>query len=433
MCEKTVFASLHLNPPRISSFMNRSITLVLVILIFAFSSCTKMEFLKESGQLESFAEMVQAGVKPIALSEPMSSAELDLFLPEANRLAEKYEVSIFRESDLIVTDLFDDSMMTGKEVLLIYKGNSLKAYQMLKSEAAELVKNGEYSGAKKEAISRAFGRLLGYPTSRINDLLAKNSDFRDLQDFGIQGQELRWFYNDLPAAKLFYGKTLGLKMIAEGDNSATFQMAGDSKLVLKSLAGSEYSGKEAKSVALALLTDNLDAWYTHLQTEKVEIKYTLKVKPDGAHDGFVAVDPEGYLLEFEMFRMHPENERFIPELKGLTPFATSLGSEFNFYASIAWLYYKDMLPMENFMTENLGLVLSADQGWAKIYKVSENSYLGLVDEKRGMNSFSDQKLVEVKFDLEDSKGLEEYLEKTSKDSTRAAGTFKDLGGYLFRY
>jgi hypothetical protein len=199
------------------------------------------------------------------------------------------------------------------------------------------------------------------------------------------------------------------------------------------VAGSGYTGKEPKSVALALLTDNLEAWYSHLQNEKVEIKYTLKVQPDGAHDGFVAVDPEGYLLEFEMFRMHPENELFIPELKGLQALATSLGSEFNFYASITWLYYKDMLPIENFMTENLGLVLTADQGWAKIYKVSENSYLGLVDEKRGMNSFSEEKLVEVKFDLEDEKGWEEYLNKTSKDSTRVAGTFKDLGGYLFRF
>jgi len=92
-----------------------------------------------------------------------------------------------------------------------------------------------------------------------------------------------------------------------------------------------------------------------------------------------------------------------------------------------------MLPMENFVTENLGLELSADQGWAKIYKASENSYLGLVDEKRGMNTFAEKKLVEVKFDLGDAKGWEEYLKKTSKDSTRVAGTFKDLAGYLFRF
>jgi catechol-2,3-dioxygenase len=241
------------------------------------------------------------------------------------------------------------------------------------------------------------------------------------------------FYKDLPKAKDFYSKTLGLKMIAEDENSATFRIVGDSKLVLKSVEGSVYTGREAKSVALALLTDNLEAWYAHLQEKNVEIKYTLKVKPEGAHDGFVAVDPEGYLLEFEMFRMHPENERLVPQLKSLSPQATSLGTEFNFYASITWLYYKDMLPMENFMTEKLGLVLTADQGWAKIYRVSNHSYLGLVDENRGMNTFSEEKLMEVKFELEEAKGWEKYLGETSKDSTRIVGTFKDFGGYLLRF
>lgn len=404
-----------------------------LILGISLFSCGKVGFQKESGAFEVFAEMVQAGAKPIALSHPMSSAEIDLFMPEANRLAEKYEVSIFREKDLIATDLFDDSLITNKEVLILYKGESLDRYQMLKSEVAELAKSGEYSNAKREATARSFGRLLGYPDSRINDLLAQNSDFRDLQDFGIQGQELIWFYKDLSKAKAFYGNTLGLKKLSENENSATFQLVGDSKLVLKSIEGSGYSGKEAKSVALALLTDNLQAWYSHLQQQKVEIKYTLKENPEGAHDGFVAVDPEGYLLEFEMFRMHPENERFVPQLKSLVPMATALGSEFNFYASITWLYYKDMLPMENFVKENLGLEISANQGWAQIYRVSDNSFLGLVDEKRGMNSFSEEKLVEVKFDLEDQENWEEYLKKTSKDSTRIVGTFQDKGGYLFRF
>jgi len=181
------------------------------------------------------------------------------------------------------------------------------------------------------------------------------------------------------------------------------------------------------------LTDNLEAWYAHVQEEKIPIKYTLKQNPEGAHDGFVAIDPEGYLLEFEMFRQHPENEVLMPELQRLEPKATSLGEELNFYATVTWLYYEDMLPMENFMMENLGLKLSADQGWAKIYRVSENSYLGLVDEKRGMNSFSEEKLVEVKFDLQDPQGWEEYLKNTLADSVRADRTFRDLGRYLFRF
>lgn len=407
------------------------IPLALVFLLL--TSCDKVSFEKESGAFEAFAEMVQAGVKPIALSHPMSSAELDLFMPEANRLAEKYEVSIFREPELIGTSLFDSAAVEGKEVLIIHDEHSLARYQILKNEAKELAAKGDYLGAKKEEISRAFGRLLGYPSSRVNDLLAQNSDFRDLQDFGISGQELIWFYQDLPAAKEFYSQKLGLKMIEESENSATFQIAGDSKLVLKSVASSDYNGGEAKSVALALLTDHLPAWYAHLQEQKVEIKYTLKENPEGAHDGFVAVDPEGYLLEFEMFRDHPENEVLMPELRTMTAQVTSLGGDLNFYGSVTWLYYEDMLPMEQFMAEQLGLELSADQGWAKIYRVSGNSYLGLVDEKRGMNSFAEKKLVEVRFDLKDAKGWEKYLENASEDSARAVGTLKDRGGYLFRY
>lgn len=407
--------------------------LAFIVLSFTFFSCEKVEFQKEYGALEVLAEMVQSGVKPIALSNPMSSAELDLFLTDAKRIAEKYDISFSRGSALIDTDLFDSSFVSGKEVLILYRGNSLLRYELLQSEVSNLKSKNEYSGVKREEVSRTFGRLLGYSNSRINELLAKNSSYRSLQDFGIQGQELIWFYNDLPKASAFYRNILGLKLISENENSATFQIAGDSKLVLKTVVGSDYSGNEAKSVALALLTDNLQTWYEHLQSQNVEIKYPLKVKPEGAHDGFVAVDPEGYLLEFEMFRMHPENEQFIPELKSLEPMATSLGVEFNFYASITWLYYKDMLPMERFMTERLGLEMSADQGWAKIYRLSTNSYVGLVDEKHGMNSFSDEKLVEVKFDIKESKSWEEYLMKSQQDSLRAKSTFKDLGGYTFRF
>ncbi|WP_296705425.1 VOC family protein [Algoriphagus sp.] len=412
-------------------FAYRYLFLFLIAVILF--SCRKVDFKKESGSFEAFSEMVQAGVKPIALSSPMSTAEVELFLPEAKRIAQKYGVEVFREPNLIGTSLFDSSVVAEKEVLILYKGKNLEAYQLLKNDVFGLMSNGDYSASKKEAISRAFGRLLGYPETRINNLLAQNSDYRDLEDFGVKGQELIWFYRDLVVAKRFYGETLGLKMISEDENSATYQIAGDSKLVLKNIEGSNYSGREAKSVALALLTDNLETWYRYLQTKNVEIKYTLKVNPEGAHDGFVAIDPEGYLLEFEMFRMHPENERFIPELKSLEPLKTNLGSEYNFYASITWLYYKDMLPMENFMTQNLGLELSADQGWAKIYRLSNNSYLGLVDEKRGMNNFAEKKLVEVKFNLEEAEGWEEYLGKTAKDSVRLSGIFQDLGGYVFRF
>ena len=199
------------------------------------------------------------------------------------------------------------------------------------------------------------------------------------------------------------------------------------------MVNSAFKGDEPKSVALAFLTDQLDGWYTHLQKQKVAIKYPLKKNPEGPHDGFVAVDPEGYLLEFETFFQHPENEVLIPELTELQPKSTALGEQLQFQGSVVWLYYKDMLPAELFVEESLGLNKSADQGWAKVYRVSQNGYLGLVDGLRGMNAFSPEKLVELRIDLKNPGPWENYLKANPRDSTRKANTFQDAGGYLFRF
>jgi extradiol dioxygenase family protein len=369
---------------------------IAIIFLFCFVSCTRREFLKESGQVETFSEMVKSGVKPLALSPPLSPSEMDLFFVEATRIAEQYEVELYREADLIETDLFSDSLIDSKEVLILYKGNGLRSYQALKSEIEAAKSSGTYAGNQKIEFSRRFGRLLGYPVSRINELLAENSDFRDLQDFGIKGAELHWFYKDLGAARDFYTKKLGLKIQSDSDSVVILEIVGDSKLVLRDLSKSTYTPSTPKSVALAFLTEDLQGWYDHLLTENVTIKYPLKVKPGGPHDGFVAVDPEGYLLEFETFFQHPENEILIPELSQLNAESSTLSKNLRIQATVTWLYYKDMLPAQQFVEENLGLTLSADQGWAKIYHLSANSYLGLVDGLRGMNTFSEQKISRAK-------------------------------------
>lgn len=406
---------------------------IVILSLFCLISCTRREFLKESGQVETFAEMVKSGVKPLALSPPLSSQEMDLFFPEAKRIAEQYEIELYREADLIETGLFSDSLIDSKEVLILYKGNGLRSYQALKSEIELAKSSGTYTGNQKIEFSRRFGRLLGYPVERINELLAENSDFRDLQDFGIKGAELHWYYKDLGAARDFYTKILGLKIQSDSDSMVVLQIVGDSKLVLRDLSKSTYTPSTPKSVALAFLTEDLQEWYDHLLAQKVMIKYPLKIKPGGPHDGFVAVDPEGYLLEFETFFQHPENEILIPELSQLNAQSSTLSENLRIQVSVTWLYYKDMLPAQQFVEENLGLTLSADQGWAKIYRLSTNSYLGLVDGLRGMNTFSPEKLVEIKINLENPDPWENYLRANSQDSIRQGNTFKDSGGYVFRF
>jgi hypothetical protein len=135
------------------------------------------------------------------------------------------------------------------------------------------------------------------------------------------------------------------------------------------------------------------------------------------HDGFVALDPEGYLLEFERFNPHQENEKFIPILDKcetvLPPLEqeTTVPSGLGFKSMVTWLYYKDLVGMQKFYEDVLGLEMIVDQGWTKIYQVSSSGFIGLVDEKRGMHSFTEQKGVTVSFIIDEIEDWFAYVQK----------------------
>lgn len=124
------------------------------------------------GIMGGFAEVVFRGVKTLALSEVMSPAAMDDILPDAQIVADRNNVELYRETELLVTDLFPADVAIGKHVLLIYTGDTLDRYLALKADKARLVQEGAYRGEAREDIARRFGRLLSYPDHVIDDMLA---------------------------------------------------------------------------------------------------------------------------------------------------------------------------------------------------------------------------------------------------------------------
>jgi len=368
----------------------------------------------ELGVVGGFSELISAGVKQLALSAPLSPEEMDQFQVDAEKIAAKHDVSVYRESDLIVTDLFPSDVASGKDVLLLYRGTTLEEYLSLKSDKAKLEKNGDYDSKARIGVARRFGRMLSYSPREINRLLAQNSSFRTLDDFGFQANNLFLYYKDLEEAVEFYSKTLGMELVADYGMAYILRMTSDSYLILVDADKGMHTAEEPKTVALALLTDKLDKWYTYLKSQEVMIKYEYQPKEGSAHDGFVVVDPEGYLLEFEQFNQHPENERFIPILKQneqntiQSVQQNKLPDGLTVHSTITWLYYKDIRAMQNFYQNVFGLEMVADQGWTKIFKVSDTGFLAIVDEKRGMHSFTEKKAVNVGFIIDDLEGWYEY-------------------------
>jgi len=128
------------------------------------------------GVISAFSEVVNAGVKPLALSHPLSSEEMALFLPEATKIAAKYQVELYLEKDLIKTQLFPADIVKDKEVLLLYQGNTLDRYQAIKRDKAALEHHGIYKEQEALDIAVRFGKLLGYSSKGIQKLIQENRE-----------------------------------------------------------------------------------------------------------------------------------------------------------------------------------------------------------------------------------------------------------------
>jgi hypothetical protein len=130
------------------------------------------EFYRRAGGFAAFAEVVRLGAKKLALSAPMTPAEMDEFMPEAERIANENGVKMYRETDFLVTDLFPADVAEGKHVILIYNGGTLDEYLALKEIKAVLVEAKRYEGHARAEVARVFGHLLSYPDPVIDRQLA---------------------------------------------------------------------------------------------------------------------------------------------------------------------------------------------------------------------------------------------------------------------
>jgi len=126
--------------------------------------------------LGAFAEMVGVGLKEIGLGTPMKAEDLDPLMEEAQKIVKRHNVHLYRETSFIITDLFPKSVARGLDLLIVYKGESLKKYMSLKDRKKELLEKGTYKGRLREEISFELGDLLSYSKEAIKKLIKNNPE-----------------------------------------------------------------------------------------------------------------------------------------------------------------------------------------------------------------------------------------------------------------
>ena len=118
------------------------------------------------GTFAVMGEMVDYGVKKLALGAALPPEEMDLVVDDAIRIAGNHNVQVYREDDFLVTDLFSAELTDGKHVLFFCHESTFQEYQALKADKERLEESGEYQGEARTEIARRFGRLLSYPESQ---------------------------------------------------------------------------------------------------------------------------------------------------------------------------------------------------------------------------------------------------------------------------
>jgi predicted enzyme related to lactoylglutathione lyase len=82
-------------------------------------------------------------------------------------------------------------------------------------------------------------------------------------------------------------------------------------------------------------------------------------------------------------------------------------------AGITFFYHKDIEPAVKFYGEVMDFQLVSDQGWAKIFRIAGNSYMGVVTGKRGFYQPQEKNAVLLTVVVDNVQAWYERLRETS--------------------
>lgn len=99
--------------------------------------------------------------------------------------------------------------------------------------------------------------------------------------------------------------------------------------------------------------------------------------------------------------------------------------------AITFFYYRDLPAAMRFYEDILGLPLTIDQGWCKIYQICPGAHVGLVDETRGTNKWAAIKPVQLCVRVTDVDGYYAYARSVGVENLSELFVNEELGVRAF--
>jgi len=94
---------------------------------------------------------------------------------------------------------------------------------------------------------------------------------------------------------------------------------------------------------------------------------------------------------------------------------------------ITFIYYRDLQKGIDFYENFLGFPLEIDQGFCKIYRISNAGYIGIVDETKGMHKWHEIKPVQICLRVPDVQAFYEYCKEVKVDELSEMFVNKEIG------
>jgi catechol 2,3-dioxygenase-like lactoylglutathione lyase family enzyme len=281
-----------------------------------------------------------------------------------------------------------------------------------------------------------FLLMLGACMDRQNDEIMNIMGNKEEATRDIIGNNAFLYYKNYDEATDFYERIMGFKNVFEFEGFAViFQTTATSFITVVNDNGrGMHTSDEPKTIAIALITDQLDAWYEYALLQGMDIRNPPKPLGDTPHNGFLVTDPGGYILEFEHFAPHDENVRFMPLLNASetifseTELMTERPEGLGFKASIYWLYHKDAQAAADFYRDVMGFEMLVKQPFSDIYSSSRTGYIGLVLDGVGIHNATHEKAVNVGFMTNDAQAWFDYLENQPSFELRTKELFHEEDG-----
>jgi hypothetical protein len=129
------------------------------------------------------------------------------------------------------------------------------------------------------------------------------------------------YYKDMPPMQGFYEEVLGLKPVVDQGWAKVYEGSRTGYMGLVDERRGMHRATDTKAVNVSFIVDDLDGWFAYVKTRNAFAlrDSAVTADADGRYRAFVGYDPEGYFMEFDLFRAHPTNRTLMSYLTRSVP------------------------------------------------------------------------------------------------------------------